>query len=281
MTPNKSLQATQDDRFRRRQDYGGQASSASRFTRFGPACLSYGRSAAQVQMKRGFTLIELLVVIAIIAILAALLLPVLSRAKAAARKTTCINNTRQINLALRMYADDHQDAIRAITNKEDLYVTYKESIQPYLSRNGSSTNDQLFACPADDFNCDDRFISDLFLFEHVEGKSFHRQKTTRYSSYFFNGESADKPETRMGQKLFSSVHEPSRVVLVGELSGAFGLSAHDRKEPYQFNNAPNVMSFVDGHVSYIRIYWNGVKGFDGISAFYEPPAGYDYKWFGN
>lgn len=41
------------------------------------------------------------------------------------------------------------------------------------------------------------------------------------------------------------------------------------------------MSFVDGHVSYIPIYWDGVKGFDGISAFYEPPPGYEYKWFEN
>jgi prepilin-type N-terminal cleavage/methylation domain-containing protein len=239
------------------------------------------RSAAQVRMKRGFTLIELLVVIAILAILTALLLPGFSRAKAAARRTTCINNARQINLALRMYVDDHQDAIRAITNKEALYFTYKDSIQPYLLRNPSSTNDQLFACPADDFNCDDHSISDLFLFEHVEGKSFHRQAVTRYSSYFFNGDAADQQETRMGQKPFSSVREPSRVALVGELSGALGLSAHDRKEPYQFNNALNVMSFVDGHVSYIRIFWNGIRGFDGTSAFYEPPAGYDYKWSGN
>jgi len=68
-------------------------------------------------MKRALTLIELLVVLAIIAILAALLLPVLSRAKVAARRTTCTSNIRQINLALRRYADDHEDAIRATTNK--------------------------------------------------------------------------------------------------------------------------------------------------------------------
>ena len=38
------------------------------------------------------------------------------------------------------------------------------------------------------------------------------------------------------------------------------------------------MSFVDGHVADLKIYWNGVKGFNGFPAFYEPADGYDYKW---
>jgi prepilin-type N-terminal cleavage/methylation domain-containing protein len=59
--------------------------------------------------KAGFTLTELLLVIAIIAALAAILLPVLSSAKAKARRAACINNLRQINLGVRLYSDDAND----------------------------------------------------------------------------------------------------------------------------------------------------------------------------
>ena len=103
-------------------------------------------------------MLELLVVIVVIAILAALLFPTVRSAKDKARRTTCLNNLRQINLGVRMYSDDSRDAspssgsAAVFTNIVTLYSAYKGLMKSYVGLMGaSSPRDRLFACPADLF----------------------------------------------------------------------------------------------------------------------------------
>ncbi len=86
---------------------------------------------AQLVGKRGFTLVELLVVIAIIAILAALLFPALTRGKAKAKQTQCLNNLKQVGLAIHMYAGDFNDSLPG-PMWQGLYSTYNDETERML-----------------------------------------------------------------------------------------------------------------------------------------------------
>ena len=102
--------------------------------------------------RAAFTLIELLVVIAIIAVMAAILFPVLAMAREKGRQTVCVNNFKQINLGLLQYIQDYDESmIPANTNDYAIgclgcgrpdYI-WPELVQPYIK------NWQVFRCPSD------------------------------------------------------------------------------------------------------------------------------------
>ena len=91
----------------------------------------------------GFTLVELLVVIAVIAVLAALLFPVLQSARHKAWETTCASNLRQLGLAVEMYVQDHDERFpTSYTAASDPYASWREAVQPYIRNRG------ILTCPA-------------------------------------------------------------------------------------------------------------------------------------
>lgn len=89
-------------------------------------------------MRRGFTLVEMLVVIGIIAVLAAILFPVIVSATHAARKAKCISNLRQLTQAQRMYSDDYDRTL--VPARAGVY-TWCQILQPQMR------NDQIILCP--------------------------------------------------------------------------------------------------------------------------------------
>jgi len=200
----------------------------------------------------GFTLIELLVVIAIIAILAAVLLPVLARARENARKATCQSNLKQIAMGVLMYTQDHDETFPILYPEPYSYARVWASwVKPYIAGKAGTTDaDDVFKCP------------------NVRGY----QKDTAYvaygiARYSIAGSPSYNPTSEMNRPAcLAEIAQPSKTIMVGEanyqhpndpplhyrgwyyINPGYVAGRHNLDGPDERKDGWANIAFVDGHV---------------------------------
>lgn len=239
------------------------------FSRNTPGSLKAGLQAAPSRVRTGgFSFADFIGVLAVISLIAAVSVPILLKKRSASHRATCTANLKQVTAAVLQFAEDHSGNLPLETSRQTgIWWWYKELVKGYVGlKDKSSPQDKVFACP------DDR--------GYDEPMPFWKSEKFDYGSYNFNGVNLPGMPNIAGWNV-ATIKDPQRTLLMMEWTAHAPLSWHDsrtgRKNAPFYNDALNVVGFVDGRVEYTKIH------FDGINAAYtrDPAPGYAYKYSGD
>jgi len=188
--------------------------------------------------RLGFTLIELLVVIAIISVLAALLLPALSRAREAGRATACLSNLRQIGLGLQIYVGENHNRMPVMRDRSVTSLT-NELASPDQVLSNSVGNVNVFKCPSDQWPGDQEKLVP------AAGATYFEQTGSSFSwNSLLNGQDAEHLSA-MGLKF-----DPHQMPVVYDKE-KFHLRRGEKK-------AQNWL-YADGHIKNLLLFEGAVQ----------------------
>jgi prepilin-type N-terminal cleavage/methylation domain-containing protein/prepilin-type processing-associated H-X9-DG protein len=191
--------------------------------------------------RRGFTLIELLVVVAIIAILAAMLLPALSQARDRARGAVCINNLKQLGIAMIMYTQDWKGYLPFGNFAGNIYV-----LNPYIGDTRSPADTYTYANP-----------KKVYLCPSARNKNYNNYAINLYVNIHHRISSSPYYVPRTTPLRLDRVKYPSLKIFAGDASpGRTYMVATPGYAEYRHNGGMNNV-FLDGSArwysaSYLR-----------------------------
>jgi type II secretory pathway pseudopilin PulG len=239
-----------------------------------------------------FTRLELLFVIVALAFLVGILAPSPQQPRGKAYKVQCMNNLRILHQATDKYLYEWSHDLQNTNTTRAPFLTWTDYREP-IGENvpgvkaAPSPEDRVFACPKDTFY----YPMNSKVSTRIS-QPLHEQSNFVFTSYAYNAGHTIIPGTNnspattnflgiAGIKLDSIAH-PNRTVLLAEFPALAPYSWHNPKsslsgDASRFNNAQDMLAFVDGHVVYTRMYYDGKKP----AWEYNPPARYAYQWTGD